>query len=127
MLTYDDKVAECPGSNLCALVDDEHLICTTDESLPGISQHFVAELAAEMGLHVMWDELTVRDIINAEEVFLTATPFCMFWASHLEGRPIGGGGRGPVFDELMNRWSERVGLDIVGQMIGWDKNYAQKI
>jgi branched-chain amino acid aminotransferase len=122
MLTYDDKVAEVPGANICALMDDEHLICTTDEALPGISQRMVADLAEEEGLHVMWDELSVRDILNAQEVWLTATPFCCFWASHLEGRPIGSG-MGlvpPMYEKIMDRWSERVGCDIRGQMSGWD-------
>lgn len=120
MLTYDDQVAECPGANICALLDDEHLICTTDEALPGISQRTVAGLAEEMGLHVQWDELNMRDLLNAQEIWLTGTPFCCFWVSHIEGRPVGGATRGPVFDQLMSRWSERVGVDIIGQMEGWD-------
>jgi branched-chain amino acid aminotransferase len=122
MLTYDDKVAECPGANICALVDDEHLICTTDEALPGISQRMVADLAEEEGLHVMWDELSVRDLINAEEIWLTATPWCTLWVSHIEGRPIGSG-MGlvpPMYEKIMDRWSERVACDIRGQMGAWD-------
>jgi branched-chain amino acid aminotransferase len=128
MLTYDDKVAECPGANICALVDDEHLICTTDEALPGISQRMVADLAEEEGLHVMWDELSVRDLINAEEIWLTATPWCSLWVSHIEGRPIGSG-MGlvpPMYEKIMDRWSERVGTDIRGQMNSWDREYASK-
>ncbi len=124
MLTYDDKVAEVPGGNICALMDDEHLICTTDEALPGISQRMVYELALEAGLHVTWDELTVRDILNAEEVWITATPFCMLWASHIEGRPIGGssGMAPPMYEKILDMWSERVSCDIKGQMMGWDES-----
>jgi branched-chain amino acid aminotransferase len=120
MLTYDDRVAEVPGANICALVDDEHLICTTDEALPGISQRMVADLATELGLHVMWDELTVKELINAEEIWLTATPFCAFWVSHIEGRPIGSGTMPSMYQKIMDAWSERVNCDIMGQMQGWD-------
>jgi branched-chain amino acid aminotransferase len=119
ILTYDDQIAEVSGANVCCLMDDEHLICSNYEALPGISQQFVADLAMEDGFHVRWDKLDMGDIFNAEEIWLTATPWCILPVSRVEGRPVGSGSH-ECYYRILDKWSERVGVDVQSQIVGWD-------
>lgn len=118
MLTQDDMVAECPGANVCALFE-KRLVCATHEALPGISQRVVAELADRLDLEVEWGDLSITDLWNAREVWLTGTPFCLLPVVSLDGRPIGAG-TWPVAREITAAWNEMVGVNIPEQLAVWD-------
>ena len=124
MVTSAGYIAECPGANVCAVYDDA-LVCLTEDALPGISQQTVADLAKELDLRVEWNQLEVSALWNADEVWLTGTPFSMLPVSRVDGRPIGLG-CWPVFDQVLDRWSERVAVDIKGQMESWDSYAVQR-
>lgn len=123
LLTMDGVVAECPGANVCA-VFGETLRCTTVEALPGISQQTVAQLAEQCGLSVEWDELTIDDLWNASEVFITGTPFCVLPVCSVDGRPIGNGKPGLHYSAILRQWGQDVGVNIAEQIMGWDGAHA---
>ena len=52
---------------------------------------------------------------SAGEVFLSSTPLCLLPVTRLNGRPIGMGRPGELFERLIAAWSEMAGVDIVGQ------------
>ena len=76
----------------------------------------VMELAGQLGIGFRERDLQVYDVMNADEAFLTSTPYCMMPVTRINGTPIGDGRPGPMFHRLMQAWSEAVGLDIAGQM-----------
>ncbi len=83
--------------------------------LPGISQQFVKELAEELEIPYEVGDITVESVLQAEEAFLTSTTYCVLPVTRLNRQVIGSGISGPVTRRLLQRWSERVGLDIVDQ------------
>jgi branched-chain amino acid aminotransferase len=60
------------------------------------------------------------DISNVGELWLTGTPFCMLPVVSLDGRPIGTGKPGPVFQQTLAKWNALVGLDIQEQIARWE-------
>lgn len=89
---------------------------TTVNSLPGISRAMVLELAGKLGIPFAERDLQVYDAMNAEEAFLTSTPYCLMPVTKINGTPIGDGKPGAMSRRLLAAWSEEVGLDIEKQI-----------
>ena len=43
------------------------------------------------------------------------------------GISIGNGQVGKIFYRLISKWSKNLGVDIIGQIKEWNKNYDEKI
>ncbi len=85
------------------------------DSLPGISQQFVRELAMELAIPYEVGDITLTAALAAEEAFVTSTTYCVLPVTRLNRQAIGTGSPGSVTLALLRRWSEQVGLDIVEQ------------
>lgn len=85
-------------------------------TLGGVSQQVVAELAGQLGLEFVATDLQVYDVLNADECFTSSTPYCLLPVTRFNGKEIGAGQPGPVFQQLTAAWSELVGLDISAQI-----------
>jgi branched-subunit amino acid aminotransferase/4-amino-4-deoxychorismate lyase len=83
--------------------------------LQGISLSVVVELVRQAGVATQQRDLSVDDVISADEVFLSSTPMCLLPVTRLNGRPIGAGQPGELFHRLIAAWSDMVGIDIVRQ------------
>jgi branched-chain amino acid aminotransferase len=68
--------------------------------LMGITRQTVFELAAEYRLPAREAQLTAYDLYAADEVFLTSTAGGVMPLVELDGRPIGEGRPGPVFQRV---------------------------
>ncbi len=92
-------------------------IRTTPEvdTLPGISQQFVKELAKELAIPYEVGDITLAAALAAEEAFVSSTTSCVLPVTRINRQAIGTGSPGPVTRALLQRWSDRVGLDIVKQ------------
>ena len=73
------------------------------------------ELATELGIPTVETHLQSYDLATADEVFFTSTPYCIMPATRFNGLTVGDGKVGPVTRRLLDAWSRRVGVDIVGQ------------
>ena len=51
---------------------------------------------------------------------MTGTPFCMLPVTTLNGVPIGNGKVGNVFNEMLEKWSSEVGVNIKQQIQSWN-------
>ena len=60
-------------------------------------------------------DFQLYDIYTADEAFFTSTPYCIMPATRINGLPVGDGQVGGITRQLLAAWSERVGMDIVGQ------------
>ncbi len=111
----DGRISETSTANL-AIVRQGHITSPPPaDALSGVSLAFTRELAD--GLGIPWDErsLVAADLASADEILLTSTPNCLLPATRFDGRPIGSGEPGPVYQQLLGAWSEAVGLDIAAQ------------
>jgi branched-subunit amino acid aminotransferase/4-amino-4-deoxychorismate lyase len=86
-----------------------------EDVLPGISLTVVHRLATRLGLEWSHCTLCSEDIKEADEVFLSSTPFCLLPVTAMNGQTIGNGLGGSIFQNLIREWSREVGIDVVGQ------------
>jgi branched-chain amino acid aminotransferase len=119
LLDPDGFLAEGAGSNVFLVRSGVLLTPEPRNILRGISRQFVIDLAADLGLPARECNLEPYDLMTADEAFFTCTPFCMVPAVTFEGQPVGRGTIGPVYRRLIARWSDRVGVDIPGQVQRW--------
>jgi branched-chain amino acid aminotransferase len=109
------NLTETATGNLC-VVDGTTIVTPTDHVLNGVSREYVRELAESLGLSFVHATVTPDDLSHAEEAFLTSTPHCLLPVTRFNNAPIGDGHPGPVFRQLIERWQQAVGVNIVEQM-----------
>lgn len=118
LLDLDGNVTECAGANF-VIVQGRTLVSPPPRNiLWGVSLQTVRELAAELGLGFEVRDFQPYDVVNADEAWLTTTPYCLAPCTRINGTPIGSGRPGPLFQALLAAWSRRVGLDIEAQILG---------
>jgi branched-subunit amino acid aminotransferase/4-amino-4-deoxychorismate lyase len=111
----DGRVSETSTANIAIVRQAAILAPPPADALRGVSLHYLRQLAEEAG--ITWHETSLReaDLAAADEILLTSTPNCLLPAMRFNGRPVGNGRPGPVYQALLARWSETVGLDIAAQ------------
>jgi branched-chain amino acid aminotransferase len=87
--------------------------------LQGVSRAMVFDLARELGIPIVEEDLQPYDVYTADEAFFTSTSPCVLPVTRVDRRPIGAGTPGPVARRLLATWSEIVGVDIVAQAEHW--------
>ncbi len=116
LLDQQGNVSEASTANVVAFYPREGLVSPPIEHvLPGISLQVLKELAGRLGIAFVARELTADEFAAASEGFLTSTPNCLLPATQLNGRPIGTGKPGEVFQQLLQAWNEMVGFNIADQ------------
>jgi branched-chain amino acid aminotransferase len=123
LLDPDGFVAEGTGDNFFIVTDSVIVSPEPRNILRGISRGYIFELAAELGIKSAERNIEVYDVFTADEAFVTGTPFCALPVTAINGSVIGAGRRGPIFDQLIARWSRDVGVDIEAQL----KAYEQEV
>ncbi|MBS0210120.1 MAG: aminotransferase class IV [Planctomycetes bacterium] len=116
LLDLDGNVTECAGANFVIVKDETIVTPTTRNILWGVSLQTVKELAASVGLGFLEKDFQPYDVVNADEAWLTTTPYCLAPCTKVNNIPIGGGAPGPRFQRMLNAWSERAGMDIAAQI-----------
>ncbi len=95
-----------------------------DGQVRSLEQHALGGISMQTAKELMnGTECTSRSLWlpEADELWLTGTPFCALPVVSLDGQPIGNGQIGPRYKELMAKWNDLVGLDIAQQIIAWDR------
>ena len=125
MLDPDGFITEGTGDNFFIVKNGEILTPEGRNILRGISRDYIFSLAKELDLSCRECNLEPYDVYNADEAFMTGTPFCLLPTISLQGLKIGNGKMGPVTTLLLNQWSKNVGLDIRKQIeeYGKEVNY----
>lgn len=105
LLDAQGYVCEATGENVFAVSADKLLTPPAGSSLlPGITRNTVFELANREGLPVEERALSRDELYLADELFLCGTAAEVTPVRELDGRPIGGGERGPVTSALQRRY-----------------------
>jgi branched-chain amino acid aminotransferase len=126
MLDPDGFVAEGTGDNFFIIKNGVVITPEGRNILRGISRDYVMnELCTQLGMPIVEKNIEAYDVYTADEAFMTGTPFCMLPVTSLNGLAIGNGLVGEGFNRLIGRWSSNTGIDIVGQIMKWDKERAE--
>lgn len=112
MLNMTGYVAEATGDNLF-LVNKGALTTppTSDGALPGITRAVVMEIAAELDIPCREASITLYDVYNAEETFLTGTAAEVIPMVTCDGRKIRDGRPGPMTMRIIAAFRERTTRD----------------
>ena len=116
LLDQDGYVCEASSANVVTYFSNRGLVTPRLSGvLPGISQHVLFELADTLGMSHSEADLLPEELGGADEVILASTSICVLPIVRLDGRDIGTGKIGPVYGDLLNAWSDEVGVDIAAQ------------
>lgn len=115
LLDLNGHVTETAAANFLIVRSGTVVSPLWKNILEGVSLLVVRELCAELRIGFEERNLTVNDCLEADEAFLSSTPYCIAPVSRLEGKPLPW--PGPVFQRLLSAWSEKVHMDIRGQIM----------
>jgi branched-subunit amino acid aminotransferase/4-amino-4-deoxychorismate lyase len=116
LLDLAGNVTETSTANFLIVERGMIVSPTTVNTLPGTSRAMVIELAGKLGVPFVERDLQVYHAMNADEAFLTSTPYCLMPVTKINGVAIGNGTPGPLARRLLAAWSKEVGLDIEMQI-----------
>ncbi|PZC48140.1 MAG: branched-chain amino acid aminotransferase [Chloroflexi bacterium] len=117
MLDQRGCVAEASRANIF-VVDRGRLLTPKRRTiLPGISRATVMQLAQNLGIEVVEDDLDVSDVYNTQEIFLTAASPFIEPISMIDGLEVPGPYPGPITKQIISAFSELAGVDFVQQAI----------
>lgn len=115
LLDDNGNVNEASTANVIAYFEDEGIVSPPRESiLPGVSLDFVQRLAASLECRFTHRHLSVDELMQADEIMLTSTPFCILPVSQLGDRSLQ---QRHCFRWLMKAWNHAVGFDIAAQAL----------
>ena len=117
LLDLEGNVAETNTANILLVERGAIVSPTLDNILPGISRQMVVDLAGDLGIPFAVRSFDPSAVHDADEALLVSTPYCIMPAVQFDGRPIGDGCPGPIFRQLIEAWSKRVGLDVYRQIV----------
>jgi branched-subunit amino acid aminotransferase/4-amino-4-deoxychorismate lyase len=121
LLDQNGFIAEASTANVVAYYPDRGLVGPRSGNiLPGVSQLALNEVAATIGLVVVESDLAPEELVKASEIYLLSTSICMLpivrvlYGENGDAQ-IGDGQPGPVYRQLLDAWSDAVGVDIAAQ------------
>lgn len=122
LLDEDGFITEGTGDNFFIVKDGKVITPEGRNILRGVSREYVFDLCEELGISCIEKNIEPYDVYNADEAFMTATPFCILPVTRFNGEDIGTAKMGEITTKLLDQWSSNVGLDIVEQI----KSYAKE-
>ena len=115
-------VAEGSGNNFFIVKDGILYSPMGKDILRGISREYIRrELCTSLKIKSVEKNIEPYDVYEADEAFMAGTPFCMLPVTSLNNIKIRNGSIGPVFNNLIKKWSENTGVDIIKQIKKWNK------
>ena len=121
MTDTDGFIAEGSGNNFFIIKDNVVISPEGRNMLRGISRSYVMnELCKKLKIKVIEKNIEPYDVYNADEAFMTGTPFCMMPVVSLNNLKIGTGRPGAIFKRILKKWSLEQKVDIEKQIKKWD-------
>jgi D-alanine transaminase len=107
-VTAAGEVRECSASNLF-IVDSGGIKIPprTESILHGVTQYFLMECAAGIGLSVTEEAFDVETLLRADEVFMSSTTLEALGVTSVDDQPIGDGRVGPTTRRLCEEFKKR--------------------
>ena len=117
LLDLEGNITECAGSNFVIVKNGIVYSPTSRNILGGISLGYVRELCVKLQIEWVEKDLQIYDVINADEAWLTTTPYCVAPCTRINGKTIADGRIGSIYEKVLAAWSDKVGLDIRAQIL----------
>jgi branched-chain amino acid aminotransferase len=118
LLDERGNLAEGSSYNIFLVKDGVLYTPRAQMVLNGITRQTVLELASQLKILSVEKDVDLYDASAADEMFITSTSLCVCPARNFNGVTVGNGHTpGPVTKGLMAAFSERVGMDYVGQYL----------
>ena len=117
MLNIEGDVTETSGSSFFIVTDGKLVTAPTNQVLDSITRAVTMQAAEALGIAVEERTCQLMDVFNAEEAFVTSTPFVLVPVTKVNRIAIGSGAPGPVTGRLLEKWNEIAGIDIAGQAL----------
>jgi len=114
LLNAAGEIAESSTSLVAAYLDGEGIIAPPADEVSASVTFAVVEQEFGDDFRVVRRSIKPEELAAADEIFLFSAPFPVLPVSQLDGRAIGDS-PGPVYRGLMERFSQRVGCDLLGQ------------
>lgn len=126
LLDPDGFIAEGTGDNFFIVKDNVIITPEPRNVLRGVSRAYIFELAQKLSLPCIEKNIEPYDVVNADEAFMTGTPFCILPVSSLNNISIGSEPMGEITRRLLDTWGNEVEVDIVGQIKKWDSERGEQ-
>ena len=104
LLNASGTLAESTTSNLFAVIDGALATPGDRNVLLGVTRASIIELSAALGISCAKRELSVAEVLAAEEVFLTSTSRAVSPVRQIDGTRIGDAAPGPITRRLADRF-----------------------
>ncbi len=121
LMDPDGFITEGTGDNFFIVKGGVIITPEGRNILRGISREYIFKIANELGIPCREANIEPYDVYEADEAFITATPFCLLPTVSLNGIKIGDGKMGKISKKLLEQWSKNVGLDIEKQIREYGK------
>jgi branched-subunit amino acid aminotransferase/4-amino-4-deoxychorismate lyase len=108
-------ITETGGANILVYKDGKVISPRSRNILWGISLQVTIDILSEMGIPFIEDDLLIFDVANADEAWLTTSPYCIAPVKSINGIEVGEGKR-DMWRELLDRWSRRTGKDLYNEI-----------
>lgn len=116
LLDLDGFVSEASTANVLAYFRGEGLVSPLrTKILPGISLDTIRSIAVEREIPFQERDLLPEELLRADEVMLCSTSPCLLPVVRINDQPVSSGRPGPVFEQVLDAWSQHVGLSIADQ------------
>ena len=119
MAIYMDQfgnITETGGSNFLIYKDGTVYSPKRRNILWGVSLQTAKELVEEMGIPFVEEDIMIYDVVNADEAWVTTTPYCIAPVTRFNGQTIGDG-TSPMFHKILKAWGDRVGKDLWSELV----------
>ena len=117
LLDIDGFVSESTGANFFAVIAGELVTPGDLDVLNGISRDTLMALARDQAIPCRMARMTLFDVQNSDEAFLTSTSFCIEPVRSVNGAAFPGGAPGPITRALTRDWAESIDHDFVAQAL----------
>lgn len=124
LLDPDGFVAEGTGDNFFIVKDGVIYTPEGRNILRGISRDYVFEISQQLGLKCIEKNIEMYDVYTADEAFMTGTPFCILPVTQVNSQDISDGKFGKITRQLLDKWGDNVGLNIISQIKEYSKECA---
>lgn len=108
MLGMDGFLAEATAANMFLVRDDSLFTPYPNHCLAGITRATIMDLAREQGIPVAERDLTITDLLTADEAFLVSTAVDVAPLVEVDGRLIGTGKGGPMTESFRKLFGARM-------------------
>jgi len=108
LMDADGFLAEASASNLFIVKNGTIFTPLLTSALAGITRNTIITLCSEEGFQVIESFITVKDVMNSDEIFLTGTACEVSPVISIDNRPVGTGVVGTITKALFARYQKTV-------------------